>query len=213
MPVKISQKINLWVAILTIIQVIFLAVSIIINFGHFALPHNIFYFLSILMEFIYLLLLIYMIQVLIFFKEKTFIVIAFIIYMCLDILRSIHPVSMGRGFDFTFGLTLGVLSFVPTIYLFIAALKIKTRYIVFPFRLFSYVLLILTLLKLMITIIFPLIVDVSAMKYNGLILLRSIMYCIDAISIFKLVAILLIVKAMNKFIGAQNTQNTEVGLE
>jgi len=207
MLIKISRKINHWMATLTIIQIVFFTVSLILNFGHVVLSQTIYFILSMVTEFIYILLLLYMIDVLIFLGEKKFIVVAFILYMCSDILRAIRPISMASVSGVTFGAILGWLTFVLTIYLFIATLKIKTRYVIFPYKLFSYVLLILTLLKLIITIILPLIADVSTMKYNGLILLRSIMYYIDVVSMLKLIAILFIVKGMNKFIRGQNVQN------
>ena len=213
MLIKISQKTNQWIKITTIVQIAFFLLFLIINFAHIILSRPIHYILTMMMELTYLLLLIYLIDVLFFLREKAIVVVAFFIYMGSDILRTIYPISMGGTSGIKLVATLGVLSFVSTIYLFIATYKIKSSYIMVPYRLFGFALLILTLLKFIITIMLPLMVDFNTVGYSGLILLRTIMNFINVIWLLIPISILFVVNGLNKFFFAQSVPNTEMPIE
>ena len=162
------------------------------------------------MEFMYLLLLIYLTLILFYLNEKTFIIIAFIIYIGSDVLRTIYPITMGGTHNLRFGIALGTLTFISTIYLFIATFKIKSSFVTLPYRLFGFGLLTSTLLKLIITIIFPLIVDFSTLEYSGLVLLRTIMNFVNVLSLLTPISVLLLIRELNKFLTAEIVQNADI---
>lgn len=141
MFLKINQKTNRWMTIATVIYLILLLISLTDKVGHVIFPLPIYYILYGLMTLLYVLLLVYLINTLIFFNEKTFIVVAFSMFLCLfiiDVAVSVYSIS------YMLAATIGTLFSIINIYVFISTLVVKNKYIAFSYILFGFGLLVST---------------------------------------------------------------------
>jgi len=195
---KINFKTNQWIAIAAIVQIVLLAVSQALRIGHLVVSNAIGLVSLFSIDLINFLLLLYMTSVLSFLQEKTFIKSAFIVWIILGIVGGGIGLMSGELFGYIFWVIYGLLVFAATIYLFIATLSIKNNCITFPYKLFSFGLLTLALLKMLIPIIFPLVTDIRTMRYHGLILQRKMENYADVISLITPIAILILVKNLNQ---------------
>jgi hypothetical protein len=152
------------------------------------------------MEILTFLLILYLVNVLIFFEEKSSIVTAFTIYICLYVLRTIDTLSAGNTFQNTIAIVLGTATFVVSIYLFFRVLQIKADYIRAPYRLFGYGLLILVLLEGFTPLVFPFIIGKDKMAGAGMLQLRQAINYMGILSLLTPIAVLLVIKGVSRFI-------------
>ena len=207
MWIKISPRTNQWVKVSAIIQLVLLLTSIVINVASLTSAPTIFYTLTAGVAIINLLLYTYMISVLIYFAEKRAIVVAYIIYLLLDIVRNVYGLILLRLVGFQFGPILGIVILLVTIYLFIVSMLVKCVYISFPFKLFAFSIFALTLLKILATFIFPWIVDSFSMGYQYLTLLRTVIDFLGFLWLILPISAILIARGANDYINSQNSDS------
>ncbi len=203
MLIHISLKTNQYIKIAAIIQFTLLLASIVITAGKLVAATLVFYLLTSAAAIIDLLLYTYMIKVLIFFSERRAIVIAFIIYLGLDVVRYIYSLTLGRLFGSQFGLILGLLTFLITAYLFIVTLLVKSAHISFGFKLFAFSLLILILLKATVSIVLPLLADDFSLHTENPYLFQDIINWLEALLFVMPISVILIARGTNDYISAQ----------
>ena len=203
MFINISLKTNRLIKIAAIVQLFFMIASIAITLGKIVAGPFIFYLLTATVAIFNLLLFMYMIKALIFFAEKRAIVIAYIIYLILDIVRNINTLFMGRLSDYHYVIILGILVFLVTIYLFILTLMIKSPYISFAFKFFAYSTLILLLLRGVAAFVFPLLIDSFSLGPRYPFILRQIIDFLGILWLVMPISVILIARGANDYINMQ----------
>jgi hypothetical protein len=143
-------------------------------------------------------LIVYLISVLIFFREKTSIVSAITIYICLDIITFINSLFAGKLMGDTLTYSLGTVVSVINIYVFIQTIRIKNKYVKFPCKLFGFSLFILTMSVYLILITLPSIANRETINY------------LHIVSVLAPISILLTIKGVTRFIKDQGIQGPEI---
>ena len=199
---KISLKTNQLIVVAAYMYMVLLTIALAVNISKAALPQVYGHISFILLEALYLLLMYYMISVLTFFKEQKFIAAAFIIYFCLDLLINSPGYKLGISLNFPIRITLNFFDFLTKIYILIAVLNIKNAYIKLPYQLFGASLLIIALIKLIITLAYPLVVREES-GYQIAYHLRTIMDCLELLGLISPVSVLLLIKRVDKSISEE----------
>jgi hypothetical protein len=195
---KITSKTNRLITIATIVYTVFLALSFFIKIRHIILTRIQYYSLTFLLEVLFILLMIYLINILWILKEKAAIIAAFTIYTCLEVVKIIYGLLPSRFYNNLFTGSLGIFSLGISIYLLIETFSIQNRYIALPYKLFGSSLLYLLLAKLILIIAFPNAANPEMINY------------LDVLSLLTPIAILYILKKVTEFIKYDNDQNSRV---
>lgn len=205
---KINRKTNQLMAIAAILLVLLLIRGDVVTIGHIASSFTDVCIAVILTTLLSLLMLYFMICILMFFKEKKAIIVAFIIYTLLDVPRWMGNLSVFRIHNLIYDEALGLITFLSIVYLFISSFKIKSIPIVLPYKLFSYSLIFMAALKLVITLAYPYLVRGSESYYIDH-TLRTLIDCIEILVIITPISVLILIKRVNNFIKDQSVQTTQ----
>jgi|GEM_PF-4254187 len=205
---NVSLQTNQSIKIAAIIQLLFMLALIALTIGKMPVATSVFYLLTAAVAIFNLLLFMYMIKALIFFAEKRAIVVAYIIYLGLDVVRNINELSMGQLFGVRYVLIFGILVLLVTIFLFILTLTIKSAYISFAFKFFAYSICVLMLLRVSAALLFPLVIDRFSLGFRYIFLIRQIIDFLVILWLVMPISVILIARGANDYINMQISGST-----
>ena len=172
------------------------------NILRFVLPRIVYTLTSYPVEILELLLFYYLVSVLVFFNEKRFIIISFLTFLCVNIITDIALVTVTPSSAFVVIAILGSLLLVAMIFMVAASFKIKTAIIKFPFRLLSISLLFIGLVRIIVAVLLPDIVD--NFGGHGLIYqTRTILNYINAFIVIVPVSVLILATWINRYLAKE----------
>jgi len=192
MFLKINQNTNRWITIATVSYIVLLTSLLFIQISQIRIEPILYNVFTLLLGPLYILLIVYLIEILITFREKPSLSAAFTMYVCLEVITFIDKLFGGRLMGSLLTTTSGIMISVVIIYLFILTLGIKNQYIAIPYKLFGFSLLIFVLSIYFITLVFPMVANRRTMNY------------LQLISLLTPISILLILNGVSKFIKEEN---------
>jgi len=210
MILKITPKVNNLVKIAAIVQLSLFIFDSVIDIGHLNVPrgfdlvnYTVLSVLSILMAF-------YIIGILNFFDEKTGIKASFFIYAILEILivgTTVLVKFESPKFSLILSSVLGLLIFLNSFYLVISSSRIRNKIISNPIMLFTISFFVVGILKMLISISFPLIFRASFETENrGVLLSRNALNWVSVLSVLTPVAIMLLISRVERCLNSQQQQ-------
>jgi hypothetical protein len=203
MLMTINPKTNQWIKVLAIVKFALLIGSMAITVANAAIAPFIFNSLTACIAIINVLLYTYMVSLLIFFAEKRAIVIAFVVYLFLDIAANVYGLVVVRFAGYQFSIILGIVILLATIYLFVVTMLVKNVYISFAFKFFAFSIFALSLLRILVTIIFPWIADSFSLAPHYPYLLRQIINFLNLFWLLMPVSVILMTRGANDYIQTE----------
>jgi len=157
-----------------------------------------------------IILLIYMISVLAFFKERKAVIAAFIIYTAVDVVVRLDGILEGtlHFFMHTTFVIISTIAFFATIMLFISGFFIRSKIAFAPCVLFTSTLGAIAMLKVLVTMILPLFSDAVNVEPGwGFYGIRQVINYVGALSVLLPAAVLMLAYRVNKYLYLQQIES------
>jgi len=201
---KINTRLNRLIRIAAILELIIVLIydlALMMNKSEGRLIN----YLSIAGEILSFTLLLYIISVLNFFKERNIIGIAFFIYMIAEFAFSVSVVILflipsSAQFGLTSVSILGVLVLFAALFIFIMSFFIQNQFIFQPLLLYSGSLASVLISIFLITTVFPLIDPKDAGSLHSILLMRKAINWVSLLSTLAPLAVILLTVRVNQFI-------------
>jgi hypothetical protein len=202
MLLKITLKTNLWITVAAIVHALLTIIMTIVNLDHIRALSTFYSVAFYSVMILYPLLDYYLISVLFFFREKKFIVAAFVIYFCLDVFKSLPLLGFSPPLAMTLATGIGMLNFLTLIYMVVASVKISNATTAFPFRLLSISLLIIASTRIVVSVLYPFI----SRGENGYVIAANLRTMIDYSDLFMLivpVSVIILANRINRYLAKE----------
>jgi hypothetical protein len=202
MFLKITRITNLLISIAAIVMMALMLGADVARIARFVLPHVVYTVTSYPVEILQLLLFYYLASVLIFFNEKRSIVISFLTFLCVIAITDIALATLTSSAAFVVMAVLGSLVFIVMIFMVVASFKIRSATIKFPFVLLSICLLSIGLLKVIVAVLLPYIID-NFGGYGSIYPARIILNYINPFVIIVPVSVLILATWINRHLAKE----------
>jgi hypothetical protein len=202
---KITPRLNQIIKASAIILLLMLIVNSIIAIGNVNTALGIALIFYIVKCMLAVLLLLYIISTLVYFGEKKYIVIAFIIYTAVDVIGRVDAIveTQMHSYSNEVSSIIGLTTFLVTIYLFIASLPVRSKVIFPACLLFTISLFAMAILKMAVTLILPYLGPLEFRSVQGFYRMRTVIDYIETLSVLIPIAFFILANRVNRYLESQ----------